>query len=358
MGGGASLENTQLITTSPSLRFYCHSCRNIFIASENVRRSELSCPRCQSSFLEDFNAHPYSNHNGYARNNLREELSDEQARRLANAAIMLRLLEIQLRDELEHLQNMYNASRQDSTNPCKPMTQTMIDKIRNPPLTVDMVCSQPSCPICSEDFDVANTALQMPCSHLFHDVCVMPWLESKKTCPICRYELNDSLPTLEELDRFTEDELVTRLNKYTASSSTASSKTKRELMEMLLLEMKNEKDTAMANCDASRVGLLGSGAGGMGVSSSSSSSGAGSGVAGAEEDTAAAFLRMIDTLDGLSRFEYEPDDEVTPTIPLPLLTSSTGASPAEPLVMTYTVRASGGMGGSYTVVPSFSTQGS
>ena len=32
-------------------------------------------------------------------------LNDEQSRRLANAGIMLRLLEIQLRDELDSLQN-------------------------------------------------------------------------------------------------------------------------------------------------------------------------------------------------------------------------------------------------------------
>ena len=29
----------------------------------------------------------------------------------------------------------------------------------------------------------------MPCSHLFHDECLVPWLERHNTCPVCRFEL-------------------------------------------------------------------------------------------------------------------------------------------------------------------------
>lgn len=209
MGGGISIDSSSFGVVPANTRYYCHACRNIFSHGMAVRRVEMCCPRCQSSFLEEFSTQPITaSHQspfqmfgtrqlfsgGSQRNRSLQpgDLTEDQARRLANAAIMLRLLEAQLRDELEALQLTFATTLQNSAAAAaqrgpKPLSQIMLDKIGSPELSLDMICDQPSCPICSEDFEVGLPVTQLPCSHIFHHDCVMPWLESKRTCPICRF---------------------------------------------------------------------------------------------------------------------------------------------------------------------------
>ena len=42
----------------------------------------------------------------------------------------------------------------------------------------------PNCPICMED--IKGRAALMECGHMFDEECVLKWLESKNSCPICR----------------------------------------------------------------------------------------------------------------------------------------------------------------------------
>ena len=65
---------------------------------------EFHCPYCNSTFLEDIGSSSVVLATNAIVNARNMALSEEQSRRLANAAIMLRLLEAQLRDELESLQ--------------------------------------------------------------------------------------------------------------------------------------------------------------------------------------------------------------------------------------------------------------
>jgi hypothetical protein len=56
---------------------------------------------------------------------------------------------------------------------------------------VSIRCSEGSkdCIICHEEFEEGNVVLKLPCAHAYHEACVMAWLESHHTCPMCRHEM-------------------------------------------------------------------------------------------------------------------------------------------------------------------------
>ncbi|WCJ39560.1 RING/U-box superfamily protein [Euphorbia peplus] len=47
-----------------------------------------------------------------------------------------------------------------------------------------------NCAICLEEVLVWSEATQMPCSHLFHSLCVVNWLQKCRACPLCRNEIS------------------------------------------------------------------------------------------------------------------------------------------------------------------------
>lgn len=69
-----------------------------------------------------------------------------------------------------------------------------------PPASVSCVRSLPrviigvgeeglDCAVCKEVFSLGNETTQLPCLHLYHAHCIVPWLSARNSCPLCRYEL-------------------------------------------------------------------------------------------------------------------------------------------------------------------------
>nr|XP_040027370.1 E3 ubiquitin-protein ligase RNF126-like [Gasterosteus aculeatus aculeatus] len=67
------------------------------------------------------------------------------------------------------------------------------ERIKNLPtvtITEEHVGAGLECPVCKEDYCVEENVRQLPCNHLFHNDCVVPWLEQHDTCPVCRKSLS------------------------------------------------------------------------------------------------------------------------------------------------------------------------
>ena len=74
----------------------------------------------------------------------------------------------------------------------RPLSREMMETIPVMTLTEVQAKELQKCSICLLDYQGGSKVRQVPCGghHVFHDQCLFTWLESKRTCPMCRKVLN------------------------------------------------------------------------------------------------------------------------------------------------------------------------
>ncbi|KAK4278787.1 hypothetical protein QN277_016586 [Acacia crassicarpa] len=70
-----------------------------------------------------------------------------------------------------------------------PASHSSIDAMPTIKITRAHLRSDSHCPVCQEKFELGSEARQMPCNHIYHSDCIVPWLVQHNSCPVCRVEL-------------------------------------------------------------------------------------------------------------------------------------------------------------------------
>lgn len=81
-------------------------------------------------------------------------------------------------------------NQMDGTGP-PPLAKDKIKEIPVVVITQDQVGKNLQCSVCWEDFRLDEPVRKLPCEHVYHENCIIPWLELHGTCPICRKSLGD-----------------------------------------------------------------------------------------------------------------------------------------------------------------------
>lgn len=163
-------------SSSVRLTYWCHEC-DISVSlvfsttATNLPLQEVLCPHCQTNFLEYMESINPNSPNPLP---LEQQLSTD----------------IDFNFNFSSLQFDYDCEGNDPSNSdASGLNNSSSVGIRMNSVEISESLSRESCAICKDEFSLHSEAKQLPCNHLYHSECILPWLSHQSSCPLCRFQL-------------------------------------------------------------------------------------------------------------------------------------------------------------------------
>ena len=95
-----------------------------------------------------------------------------------------------LQDLVEELMERLVTDRQGPP----PAPRSAIDAMPTIKMTQAHLQTDSHCPVCKDQFEPGTEARRMPCNHIYHSDCIVPWLVQHNSCPVCRHVMGSTPP--------------------------------------------------------------------------------------------------------------------------------------------------------------------
>lgn len=75
-----------------------------------------------------------------------------------------------------------------------PASKAAVESMPTIEISESFVNLDSHCAVCKEPFEMGTEAREMPCKHIYHHGCILPWLSLRNSCPVCRHEMPADVP--------------------------------------------------------------------------------------------------------------------------------------------------------------------
>ncbi|XP_077230754.1 uncharacterized protein LOC143863859 [Tasmannia lanceolata] len=172
--------------------YWCYECDTIVSLSSSSSPS-LICPQCHGDFIEQMqNPNP---NNSNSRNSPRPLPTRSFPQTLT--LTLSSSDSVSDRNFESHLDRLIQriSDREHSHHRTTPASKSSIESIPTVKITTsDLASDSLFCPICKDEFVINVEAKKLPCNHIYHSDCIMPWLSGHNSCPVCRFRLPTDKP--------------------------------------------------------------------------------------------------------------------------------------------------------------------
>ncbi len=185
---------------STTKTYWCHICKKEF-QKLFIENTEIQCRFCSNNFCEEITQDNTTDHPSTFQPFERNVTNAfRQSRPRTSSSFLDLIVSLLAHQEDGDMENIINYIMQNDNNRYgnPPASKKVIDSLEKVTVSEENIkClrkdsnidEEVSCSVCKDHFEVSQDLVYLPCKHVYHEDCILPWLKERNSCPTCRFEL-------------------------------------------------------------------------------------------------------------------------------------------------------------------------